>query len=187
MTTAVQLAANRCNAQLSTGPRSVEGKRRSSLNATRHGFLGRLLLGLEFGPFADDPAELQSFVSSVIEELGPASVLEQAEANNIAGLLVRRARLVELEALALQHTSLKPLRRSSAELVPVMTEGERQLAGATALSSELLDRLPRYEGHLNRELDRGLARYRRLQSERLEKDQAPTDAVALLPNKKSGS
>ena len=33
-----QIAANRRNAQKSTGPRSVEGKKRASRNAYRHGF-----------------------------------------------------------------------------------------------------------------------------------------------------
>ncbi len=43
MTTAAQLEANRRNALRSTGPRTEQGKRRSSMNATRHGFTGRLV------------------------------------------------------------------------------------------------------------------------------------------------
>src|SRR5262249_10443933 len=39
-----QLAANRANAQLSTGPATEEGKRRSALNATRHGLSGRVVV-----------------------------------------------------------------------------------------------------------------------------------------------
>jgi hypothetical protein len=38
-----RLAANRANAQKSTGPRTPEGKRRSALNATRHGILSQVL------------------------------------------------------------------------------------------------------------------------------------------------
>jgi hypothetical protein len=37
MTSAAKLAANRRNARLSTGPRTVAGKARSALNARRHG------------------------------------------------------------------------------------------------------------------------------------------------------
>ncbi len=36
--------SNRANAQLSTGPSSPDGKQRSSLNATKHGFTGQTLL-----------------------------------------------------------------------------------------------------------------------------------------------
>src|SRR5271168_1963507 len=35
---------NRQNAQASTGPKTEEGKQRSSLNATRHGFTGQTLV-----------------------------------------------------------------------------------------------------------------------------------------------
>ncbi|MBV9745513.1 MAG: hypothetical protein JO099_17270 [Acidobacteriia bacterium] len=39
-----QLAANRANAQLSTGPTSEAGRHRSSLNATKHGLSGRTVV-----------------------------------------------------------------------------------------------------------------------------------------------
>ncbi len=39
-----QLAANRANAQFSTGPRTAEGKAKSSLNAVRTGLTGRTIL-----------------------------------------------------------------------------------------------------------------------------------------------
>ncbi len=41
---AAQLTANRQNAQLSTGPRTAEGKAKSSLNAVRTGLTGRTIL-----------------------------------------------------------------------------------------------------------------------------------------------
>jgi hypothetical protein len=39
-----RLTANRANAQLSTGPRTEEGKKRSSLNAFRHGLTGQIVI-----------------------------------------------------------------------------------------------------------------------------------------------
>lgn len=45
-------------------------------------------------------------------------------------------------------------------------------AGATALGADLFERLPRYEGHLNRELDKSLARYSRLRDARVQREGA---------------
>lgn len=170
MTTAAQLCANRRNAQHSTGPRTSAGKARSAQNAVTHGFTGRLLVGLRYGPFADDAVELQAFIRAVLEELDPGSAQEQAESLNIAGLLVRRARLVELEAMALAHGTRSVLPPSGVPGQPA-AEDEVTRAAANALSSDLFDRLPRYEGHLSRELDRSLARYGRLQEIRRRKEQ----------------
>ena len=173
MTSAAQLEANRANARRSTGPRTLVGKAISSQNALRHGFTGRLLVGLQYGPFADDAEDLQAFVHEVVEELAPRSAQERAEALNIAGLLVRRSRLVELEAMALAHGTRTPLLPPAGLGQPErVTEADLVRAGANALSSDLFDRLPRYESHLNRELDRGLARYTRLQEARYAKEEA---------------
>ncbi len=173
MTTAAQVEANRRNAQRSTGPRTVQGRARSAQNAVKHGFTGRLLVGLQYGPFADDAEELQAFVQAVVNELQPASAQEQAEALNIAGLYVRRSRLVELEALALAHATRTPLLPPARPGEPSrIVQDDLTRAGSNALSSELFDRLPRYEGHLGRELDRSLSRYARLQEARRLKEQA---------------
>ena len=108
MSSAAQLQANRRNAQQSTGPRTGAGKARSSQNAVKHGFTGRLLVGLQYGPFADNPGELQEFIQAVLAELAPVTARERAEALNIVGLYVRRSRLVELEAMALAHATRRP-------------------------------------------------------------------------------
>ena len=171
MTTAAQVDANRRNAKHSTGPRSEEGKARSSQNATKHGFTGRLLVGLNYGPFKNNSEELHDFINDVITELSPQTAQERAEALNIVGLYVRRSRLVELEALALAETTkvkvLPPAEPGGPER---MLETDLMKAGANALDAKLFDRLPRYEAHLGRELDRSLARYARMQEARLLKD-----------------
>ena len=42
MSSQAQIAANRANAQLSTGPRTEEGKAASSRNAYRHGLFAAI-------------------------------------------------------------------------------------------------------------------------------------------------
>jgi hypothetical protein len=44
MSTNAQIAANRQNSQASAGPVTPEGKKKSALNATRHGFTGQSLV-----------------------------------------------------------------------------------------------------------------------------------------------
>lgn len=173
MTSAAQLEANKRNAQHSTGPRTGAGKARSSQNAVKHGFTGRLLVGLRSGPFADNAAELEEFIRAVLDELAPVTAQERAEALNIVGLYVRRSRLVELEAMALGHatrTRMRPPAEPGGQ--PRVAEEDLMRAGAMAFGADLFDRLPRYEGHLNRELDKSLARYARLREARLLADRA---------------
>ncbi len=91
-------------------PPSNAGSRKEA-NALKHGFTGRLLGGLEYGLFADNPTDLQEFIQAVLAELAPVTAQERAEALKIVGLSVRRRRLVELEAMALAHatrTSMLP-------------------------------------------------------------------------------
>ena len=61
-----QLEANRLNAQRSTGPRTAEGKARSSQNAVRHGLTAKcpVLPG-------EDPAEFAAFSEALFEDLTP--------------------------------------------------------------------------------------------------------------------
>ena len=44
MASPAQLAANRRNAQKSTGPRTAEGKKRASLNALKHGMTAKTVV-----------------------------------------------------------------------------------------------------------------------------------------------
>lgn len=169
MVSVAQLEANRGNARLSTGPQTDAGKARSSRNALKHGFTGRLFVGLQYGPFKDDPEELHAFVQAVLAELAPVTAQEKAEALNIVGLYIRRSRLVELEAMALAHaTRTRMLPPAEPGGPPRVAEEELMRAGASALGANLFDRLPRYEAHLNRELDKGLARYERLRAVRFQ-------------------
>lgn len=168
MTTTAQIEANRANAQHSTGPKTAEGKARSSQNALKHTLRASASVAIPRGPFAESNERMIEFCAAVIDELDPRSLQERAEAENIAALYVRRARLVELEALALAGATRKNVLPPEAPGMPERIRfRDAEKAAADALSSDLLHQIPRYEGHLSRELDRALARYRGLQRERV--------------------
>ncbi len=106
----------------------------------------------------------------MVAELQPEGPQELAEALAIAGLHVRRRRLPQLEAIALAGTTrTRLLPRAEPGGPSHITYEEQERAAAQALACDLFQQLPRYEGHLSRELDRSLARLRRLQEQRVDR------------------
>ena len=69
----------RSNAQLSTGPKTPEGKKRSSLNAFRHGLTGQIVIHTP-----EDRAAFQQHCDAIREALAPVGALETDLAQAIA-------------------------------------------------------------------------------------------------------
>ena len=89
-------AANRLNAQNSTGPVTTEGKVAASRNAIRHGVLSEKLL------LDDEPgSEFEALMAGLLQSLNPVGVLESAIVDRIAITLWRQRRLVQSETAAL--------------------------------------------------------------------------------------
>ena len=84
MGTAAQNAANRRNAEKSTGPRSAAGKIVSATNALRHGAYASTAAAIPRGRFAEDQADVDAYVEGIIRSLSPRDDLELAQANRIA-------------------------------------------------------------------------------------------------------
>ncbi len=90
-------AANRRNAQLSTGPRTEQGKNRSRRNALKHGILASALL-ITKGAGAEDPAEFEELLDSLHRDLAPVGALEEMLVEKIAVCLWRQKRALKCEA-----------------------------------------------------------------------------------------
>jgi|SRR5208282_2494141 len=90
-------AANRRNAQLSTGPRTEEGKRRSRRNALKHGVLASALLIAE-GEGAEDPSEFDELLGGLRRDLAPVGTLEEMLIEKIAVCWWRQKRALRCEA-----------------------------------------------------------------------------------------
>jgi hypothetical protein len=90
MTTKAQIAANRQNAQRSTGPRTAEGKARVRQNALTHGLCAFLKPGPSLGRLRAD----------LRNDLHPATAAEEALVGELARCLMlehRASRLLNLE------------------------------------------------------------------------------------------
>ena len=68
---AAKLAANRANAQLSTGPKTPDGKARVAKNALRHGLTSKDLIVAE-----DEREEFDSLRAGLLAEVSPETTLE---------------------------------------------------------------------------------------------------------------
>ena len=90
MATELQKAANRRNALLSTGPRSLAGKARSRMNAVSHGLTAQqtLLPG-------EDPAKYEGLRRSMFNSLRPDGALENELVERIASLTWRLRRFAK--------------------------------------------------------------------------------------------
>ena len=94
--TEARIAANKLNAQRSTGPRTEAGKIRSRANAVKHGLTGA---GVAL-PVEDAQAVEQRFLA-IQEELAPSTVLGCFFAHQVALMTVRCQRAARQESKAL--------------------------------------------------------------------------------------
>jgi hypothetical protein len=161
-----QLEANRRNAQRSTGPRTGEGKTRSSRNNLRHGLTGHI----NILPTEDREAH-DAFCNELSDSLKPETPMERQLALAIAedSWRLNRARAIENNMFALGH------------------EGERRelqtaLADARTFQTQAnqFQLLTIYEQRINRNLQRNLKQLHELQAEHREQCERALEEAKLL-------
>jgi hypothetical protein len=101
-----QNTANKANAQLSTGPRTENGKAISSRNALKHGLTAKTVLL----PGEDDAA-YQALAASMLKDYEPLSTVEAALATELIDLhwRLQRASSVEARILSVDAPDFKAL------------------------------------------------------------------------------
>lgn len=82
-----RVAANRRNAQRSTGPRTEKGKAASAKNAINHGVFVVEAEPITSGPFAEEPNEFVFKIDAIVASLAPRDAIETAVAVRIATLM----------------------------------------------------------------------------------------------------
>jgi len=124
-----------------TGPRTPEGKARSSLNALKHGLTSRHLVVRE-----DEREAFEELRADYLRDVGPQGVIE----SDLFNLLLHAA------------WNLRRLRRLEAELSP---EGADPLTDPNL--ERQLDRLARYQARAENLYFRTLKQLRELQTDRV--------------------
>ena len=108
MTSFRQIEANRRNAQLSTGPVTEEGKRRSRLNAVRHGLAAETVIDA-----LEDAEDYQAFELAVTADYDAQSTVERELVLRLASLMwrLRRATAIESGLFKIQAKHLLQFRK----------------------------------------------------------------------------
>lgn len=152
MATQKQIAANRQNAQQSTGPRTSEGKAASSRNALAHGLFSEDVVLVE-----EERPDYEAFAAALQADLQPAGALEESFVQQIAWLQWRINRVARIETGMLdneivdRHRREKkyPETRGPKDQAP-RANFSRILGKAYCYLEDSLGRLSRYESHLRR-------------------------------------
>src|SRR5580658_9013725 len=152
MSTPNRTEINRANAQHSTGPKTLAGKQRSSLNALRHGLTGQIVVM----PTGDLQA-YQLHLTSFTDEYHPQGA---TEANLVQALADASWRLNRVAALETNVLMLGITR----ECDPIA--GALAIASALESQSKALANLSMHSQRLSRQFERTVTQLRDLQKTR---------------------
>ena len=167
-----QLAANRANAQLSTGPTSSEGKAKSCLNAVKTALTGRTVLLP-----ADDAADYEHHLRSFEQEYSPVGQRERDLVQSIADTWWRLKRIPCLESALLA--------KGYAEFVDSFEEYESSVRPAMITAQAFLKyekqirNLQLQEARLFRRYEKDRAELKQLQQERHDQEPRPSKPLPL--------
>jgi hypothetical protein len=156
--TEAQLTANRENARHSTGPRTAAGRKRSSLNAFRHGLTGQIVIHTP-----EDEEAFKKHCDGIREGLAPVGALEIDLAQAIAEdrWRLNRARALENSIFALGQSDHFLEASGDHEVDSAFAQGRTWMAHAHELHL-----LTTYENRIRRSVEKNTAEFRALQAER---------------------
>jgi hypothetical protein len=174
-TSDAQLQANRLNAQLSTGPKTPEGKKRSSLNALRHGLYGQIVVL----PNEDMQAYL-AFGQSLLDDMAPQGELEKQMVQTLVDTQWRlnRGRAVENSMFAIGDEG------PAGDIDVAHPQIHATMAAARLFMQEAdkVERLSRYEQRLSRTFSTTLKQFREIQAERKAREDNELFQAGMIRN-----
>ena len=165
MASEAQMAANRRNAQASTGPRTAEGKARVAQNGLKHGLCSeRVVLP------GEDPEGLAALVEDLVALWRPANAMELALLREYAAATWRLGRIPGLEAGLLEAGW--PEDEGPEDVHPeVWGMGQSFVARGKEIA-----RLSLHEGRIARERERARKELAALQAARREREREQGEA-----------
>ena len=168
-----QLEANRRNALLSTGAKTDEGRKRSRMNALRHGLTGQVTTMTD-----EDRAAHDQFSKAIIANLAPDGAMETQLAQRVAtdSWRLNRASAIEDNLFALGQL------QNGGQACPDVPQIDAALTTAHVFTQESkqLQLLTLYEQRINRSLQKNLAILQQLQATRKAAHEAAMQQAAAL-------
>jgi hypothetical protein len=181
MPSPAQYAANRLNAEKSSGPTTPKGKVRSSLNALRHGLTARVVVLP-----SEDMAAYQAFSKEIVDSLHPQTPVERQFAQTVADNQWRINRIRSIEDGMLAEAHFDAADDFDAEHADIHSA----LAIARAFREHSKDfvNLSLYEQRLHRSMRDALHQLELLKAARRERHKPATDDPARFrkPEKMKG-
>ncbi len=168
-----QLAANRANAQLSTGPSSREGRAKSSLNAVKTGLTGRTVLLP-----SDDAPEYERHLRAYTEDFSPIGQRESDLVQSIADTIWRLKRIPSLEAALFAQGHIE-FAESFNQHEPSLRAGMIEVQTFIKYEKQLRN-LQLQESRLVRRREKEIAELRQLQQERRAKEREALESASTL-------
>jgi len=179
MSTEKQIIANILNAQKSTGPKTDEGKKRSSLNALRHGLTGQVLVLPQ-----ENLDAFNKFTAGIVASLKPADDVEKQLAVTYAVTQNKINRGQNIEENLFTLGNIEDL---AGNLNLEMAEPHNAMCDVRLFMNEsrTIEKIALYTARLVRQAAAILKDLKALQAERMKREQAEMDeAIALyLANK----
>jgi len=143
-----KIEANRRNARRSTGPKTPEGKAKSSQNSITHGIFAKQFLN---GAAAETVAEMEVLAAGIQEHYQPVGMVEEILLQKIVVETARYGRILSVE--------------------------QQELARANAFFNAAIDRVGRYATSTSRALFRALEELERIQAARKARETVAASAA----------
>lgn len=168
-----RLAANRANAQLSTGPKTADGKAKTSLNAVKTGLTGHTVLLP-----GDDAAAYEQHLRDYEHELQPVGPLECALVQSLADTAWRLDRIPGLEMAIFAQGSIQ-FANLFDDHEPSLRPGLIELHTFLTYEKQLRN-LQLQEARLHRRREKDSAELRNLQKQRDRREREQLETAAKL-------